>query len=770
MTNVTVSFNNFSRGQIDHDMMGRYDLPIYSTGSDVFRNYISNFKGNAIFRTGFEDLIDFQDCALIEFKFSASQNYILVLYNLKMRFLSYASNGDFGWVESSPGVPLEVTTPYTLAQSKVIALGKPAQNADVMVFTHPSFQPYKLIRTSATSFTFLPFARLDDPFGLTYAGTTTITGITNANPAVVTDVGHGYTTGDMVKIAAVVGMTQINGYTARVTVINANSFSIDVNTSNTALFTAYSSGGTAAKLSTASFPALSLFYKGRLYYAASDTKITTVWGSYAGAYDTFTLSGTITDASALQFTIADISQRIAWLFGGENSLIAGAGDGIVAINGGDVGKVITAATVTATLTSAEGCNSAYPLQKDGLVFYVSLNNREVYYFNYDLLTARFIATDSSLLAYDISLGGLTKLRYKKDRNNLIYSLRGDGAACTVNFYLKENIIGWHEQMTSGDFKDIVCITDNNGSPQIFALVLRGSSYYIERQAEYVEFAKRVDFFTDPTDSSDEAKRAAQESDDEAYTRYIAEQLKGCLYLDNALTYSDLRSATITYSPMGGTITAGSNSFVSGDVGKHIVYRTATGYESGRFEITGYTSATVVSVTVLQAPTANVYSDWYMSFSTISGLSQYNGTTIGCVVDGGYLKDFAVSGGVIALEDQYTFAVMGYKYKGIIKSFCLGFTVQGENTQATMKAINRVGIRTVTSAGGKFGSSLYALEPVQELGPNDLNYLPPLPIDGTKYIDYVDDNKIDKFFYIVQDEPLPFHITSVIIQSNYTIKP
>ena len=86
----------------------------------------------------------------------------------------------------------------------------------------------------------------------------------------------------------------------------------------------------------------------------------------------------------------------------------------------------------------------------------------------------------------------------------------------------------------------------------------------------------------------------------------------------------------------------------------------------------------------------------------------------------------------------------------------------------MKAVSRVGFRLANSAGIKFGTSRYRLEDVQELGQNDLNFLPPEPVNGTKYIEYVDDNELDKFFYVVQDEPLPAVITSVMIDADYTI--
>lgn len=71
-----------------------------------------------------------------------------------------------------------------------------------------------------------------------------ITGITRANPGQVTAVGHGYSNGDTVYISGVVGMTQVNSLFFTVTVVNADNFTIGVDTS---AYTAYSSGGNAQK-------------------------------------------------------------------------------------------------------------------------------------------------------------------------------------------------------------------------------------------------------------------------------------------------------------------------------------------------------------------------------------------------------------------------------------------------------------------------------------------------------------------------------------------
>jgi hypothetical protein len=78
-----------------------------------------------------------------------------------------------------------------------------------------------------------------------------ITGVTQADPCVVTIVGHGYSTGDEVYISSVGGMSEINGRNFRITSLSADTFSLqdlnDVDIDSSA-YTAYTSGGTAADI------------------------------------------------------------------------------------------------------------------------------------------------------------------------------------------------------------------------------------------------------------------------------------------------------------------------------------------------------------------------------------------------------------------------------------------------------------------------------------------------------------------------------------------
>lgn len=78
------------------------------------------------------------------------------------------------------------------------------------------------------------------------AASKTITGITAANPPVVSSTAHGYANGDIVYIDGVVGMTQLNGRCF--VVANQASGTFELKGVDATGYTAYASGGLAYKL------------------------------------------------------------------------------------------------------------------------------------------------------------------------------------------------------------------------------------------------------------------------------------------------------------------------------------------------------------------------------------------------------------------------------------------------------------------------------------------------------------------------------------------
>lgn len=112
---------------------------------------------------------------------------------------------------------------------------------------------------------------------------TTITAIGMSNPVSVTSVAHGYSTGDELYLSGVVGMSQVNGKNFQITVMDANTYTLQTlagaNIDGTG-FTAYASGGTAERVYTVETPYLEADLPG-LQYTQSGDVLTLVHPNYA---------------------------------------------------------------------------------------------------------------------------------------------------------------------------------------------------------------------------------------------------------------------------------------------------------------------------------------------------------------------------------------------------------------------------------------------------------------------------------------------------------
>lgn len=129
----------------------------------------------------------------------------------------------------------------------------------------------------------------------------TITGATKANPCVVTVSSHGYSNGDEVFIASVVGMTELNGRYFKIKNQTTNTFELtdlQDNNINSSAYTTYGSAGTAASVFelTTTYTSSDIF---QLSYAQSSDVLTVVHPSFPPRE--------IRRLGATNWTIADIT-------------------------------------------------------------------------------------------------------------------------------------------------------------------------------------------------------------------------------------------------------------------------------------------------------------------------------------------------------------------------------------------------------------------------------------------------------------------------------
>lgn len=156
-----ISQPSMSAGEVTPAMYARVDLARYFTGLRTCRNWIVKPTGGVENRPGFRYLAPTVDktkmSRLIDFRFSSAQSYALEFGDYYMRVIYQGA-----LVESAPGVPLSIETPYPEASLRGVTY---TQNADVMTLTHQGHPTQQLGRHDHDDWRITEFDNVSGPFG-----------------------------------------------------------------------------------------------------------------------------------------------------------------------------------------------------------------------------------------------------------------------------------------------------------------------------------------------------------------------------------------------------------------------------------------------------------------------------------------------------------------------------------------------------------------------------------------------------------------------------
>lgn len=207
----------FTSGELSPRMYARTDVARYNQGAKLLQNVIVLIHGGVVRRPGTLIVAPTKTHALasrlIPFVFNVEQSYQLEFGNGYVRFYTDAGVQ----IESSPGVPYEITSPYTAAQLPAIDF---TQGADTLFLFHPDVPPQRLQRFGQTDWR-LQAAPFDpQPFdelghrpavGITLSATTVGTGRTvtaSAAAFLASDVGRDIEAGGgVLRITSVTSAT-----------------------------------------------------------------------------------------------------------------------------------------------------------------------------------------------------------------------------------------------------------------------------------------------------------------------------------------------------------------------------------------------------------------------------------------------------------------------------------------------------------------------------------------------------------------------------------
>ena len=538
---VAPAQTSFNAGELSPLLKGRPTLDKYRNGCEVLENFIPQIQGPARKRPGTRFVAEVKDSAdatrLIPFEYSTTQAYVLEFGDLYIRFYL-----DGGVVESSPGVPYEIVSPYTSAQ---VAALEYAQSADVIYITHPDHPPYKLARTSALSWTITAVTFAWPPFNDENVGTTTLTAsavtgnitlTASASLFVSADVGSyfkisevsaskynqwttgvSYSSGDIVYYLGNIyqsgttaaagsrppihtsgaesdgavtwtflhdgaGYAQVTAYTSA-TLVNATVIKRLPATALTGS-TRWAEGAWSARRG---YPHAVTFYEDRLWFAGSTSKPQTLWASVSGDYENHKY-GT-NDDDALNYTInTQDMNTIEWL-APTKVLAIGTANGEFTLSATQISDPVTPTNVKITPQTTFGsATDVKPLRVGSVILFLQRAGRKLREYAYQFDTDSFVAPNMNVLADHITESGVLELAYQQEPSQIVWAPRTDGVLTGMTYERTEDVVGWHRHTIGGGIvESAVTVPHWDGDQDVLWLIVRrtidGSTV---RYVEYVE--------------------------------------------------------------------------------------------------------------------------------------------------------------------------------------------------------------------------------------------------------------------------------------------
>lgn len=142
MPKLQVITTNFTAGEFSPRLRGRVDLERYNASGEVLQNVVVLRQGGVTIRPSRDYKGEIKSSAvagrIIPFIYSRTDAYLLELGETVMRVWKAGA-----LVESSPGVPFEIATPWTAAQLAALDF---TQGADTLIVAHPDVPTQRIRR------------------------------------------------------------------------------------------------------------------------------------------------------------------------------------------------------------------------------------------------------------------------------------------------------------------------------------------------------------------------------------------------------------------------------------------------------------------------------------------------------------------------------------------------------------------------------------------------------------------------------------------------
>jgi hypothetical protein len=639
----------------------------------------------------------------------------------------------------------------------------------------------------------------------------TITGITQANPGVVTSTAHGYSNGNTVVITGVAGMTQVNGKRFKVANVTANTFELqDIDGVNvdTTSFTAYTSGGIANKVFelTTTYLTADLF---EIKYAQSAdvmylchpeysvkklsrtghtswtiTEVDFTNGPYLDDNITaVTLSssthtvGTARDltASAATFASTDVGRLVRFRegYGEITAFTSSTAVTWTIIEDTNSGSASTDWGLGA-FSDTTGHPSCVTFYEQRLVFAGTTNQPQTLFFsrsgdyeNMDENRGGTVAADDAMI-YTIASNQVNVIQSLKATRTLIILTSGG------EFTLNSDSTGTAVSPTNINIKK----QSNYGASNIDALSVGNATLFVQRakrKLRELAYNFDTDGYVAP-DMTILAEDVTLSGLDELTYQQEPHSIIWGIRGDGVLvglTYQRSEQVVAWHQhKLGGSFGATNHGIVESviSISGNSFNRTDEDqlWVIVKRTINGVTRRYVEYLTPFEfdsSLTQFQFTDSALSYSgsatsTLTGLEHLNGENVRVIANGATHPDEVVSSGSVTLDRTTTSAKVGLPYTSTLQTMRLDVGSQDGTSQGKTKRIFDVTLRMYETVGAKVGPDLNNLEEIP-FRSSAATMNDPVPLfTGDKKIEFRGNFETDGYLFVVQDQALPMTLLSL----------
>lgn len=408
-----------------------------------------------------------------------------------------------------------IVSPYAAAD---LALLKYTQSADVMTFTHPSYQPRKLVRSGATSWAFSALtaaASQAPPTGVTAVesaggGTTTYRYVVVAVTA--QSVRSAPSTSGETTTAQPMSTTAAENITVTwVAAAGADYYEVyrqieipDSAPSTTELYgfvgsslgTSFVDQNTTPDFSKtpqitydpfagSAWPGSTTYFQQRQLFAGANAGPETINMSRTQDFLNFNYSAPSQDNDGIIATIASRQVNAIKHMVPMQSLIALSSSGAWRLDAGPNGSAITPSNIQAVPQAFNGCSDVPPLTINYDILYVQQKGSVVRDLAYNFYVNVYTGADVTVMSNHLFFGHrITEWAWAEEPFKLVWAVREDGMLLSFTYLKEQDVYAWTHHDGDGLFKSVCSISEGDENAVYFVV-------YRLIDGNYVQYVERL---------------------------------------------------------------------------------------------------------------------------------------------------------------------------------------------------------------------------------------------------------------------------------------